>query len=304
MKESIVTFGPDKSLVGILTEPGSKPSGRPAVIIPNAGVLHRVGPFRLHVDLARALSKEGLTVLRFDLSGLGDSAQRRTNEEETARFRADVEFAMEYLERRKNLRSFVVGGLCSGADLAHEIALENRSVVGAFFLDGYGYATPRYKMRALSRRLTNGRLWKQWIAARLAALRGEPPLAPAEDLENYIRNFPAAERFKSEVLALCGRNVKLLYVYTSGSSHYYNYQAQFRDMLGIAKLPPEIRVELYPLADHTFSIASDRKRLIEGMRSWARNDLAGAPRVAERAEAMEPAYILPAHAAVTAAEKS
>ena len=64
-------FGPDEQLVGILTHPEAASST--AVTILNAGVLHRIGPHRLHVLLARRLAELGFHALRLDLGGIGDS---------------------------------------------------------------------------------------------------------------------------------------------------------------------------------------------------------------------------------------
>ena len=56
--ESIALPGDSGGAVAILTEPGSEITGqqRPSVTLLNAGVIHRVGPHRLHVRLARALA--------------------------------------------------------------------------------------------------------------------------------------------------------------------------------------------------------------------------------------------------------
>ena len=73
--ESIALPGDSGGVVAILTEPGSEITGqqRPSVTLLNAGVIHRVGPHRLHVRLARALAAAGFPALRLDLSGIGDS---------------------------------------------------------------------------------------------------------------------------------------------------------------------------------------------------------------------------------------
>src|SRR5690606_23743533 len=75
MRESAVLFGPTRSLVGVVTEPaaGSARPDAPAVLILNSGLVHRVGPKRLHVRLARRLAGLGFTCMRIDLSGIGDS---------------------------------------------------------------------------------------------------------------------------------------------------------------------------------------------------------------------------------------
>src|SRR5262249_10970470 len=45
----------------------------PTIIISNAGSTHHVGPGRLYVQLARTLSRAGLSSFRLDQPGLGDS---------------------------------------------------------------------------------------------------------------------------------------------------------------------------------------------------------------------------------------
>ena len=73
--ETPLLFGPAQSQVAVLNAP---PSGTNdlAVIFVNAGLIHHIGPNRLHVLLARALGRQGVASLRIDLSGVGDSAPR------------------------------------------------------------------------------------------------------------------------------------------------------------------------------------------------------------------------------------
>src|SRR5208337_1020254 len=64
-------------LVGIVTQPVDyEPEDRPVFVILNTGIIHRVGHHRMYVSLARALARLGYQVLRFDLSGIGDSESR------------------------------------------------------------------------------------------------------------------------------------------------------------------------------------------------------------------------------------
>ncbi|MCU0616034.1 MAG: hypothetical protein MUD17_02955 [Gemmatimonadaceae bacterium] len=77
MRESIVRFGPNGQLIGVLTQPPlDRPMRDVAILLSNTGTNSRVGPFRLNVELARAFAKLGYATLRFDRSGLGDSARR------------------------------------------------------------------------------------------------------------------------------------------------------------------------------------------------------------------------------------
>jgi alpha/beta superfamily hydrolase len=69
-----VLFGRTRSLVGIITDPpeAERDPQRPAIVCLNAGIIHRVGPHRLYVKMARTLAAMGFVVLRFDFSGIGD----------------------------------------------------------------------------------------------------------------------------------------------------------------------------------------------------------------------------------------
>lgn len=69
--EKIVSLGP-LGLFGIVTEMTEAAAG-PMVVCLNSSIDPCSGPSRLWVDLSRQLAGCGLRVLRFDLSGLGDS---------------------------------------------------------------------------------------------------------------------------------------------------------------------------------------------------------------------------------------
>ena len=73
-REKVVRFGRETKLVGVLSEPqGGGPVREPMLLLVNSGILHRVGACRFHVRLARRLASEGVSALRFDFSGIGDS---------------------------------------------------------------------------------------------------------------------------------------------------------------------------------------------------------------------------------------
>lgn len=275
MKESVLTFGKRKGLVGILSVPSSPDPSRPAILLLNAGIQHRPGPFRMYVEIARALAASGFNVLRFDLSGLGDSEVQLEQPDERARGIEDVRAAMEILTKRTGAASFVLGGLCSGADLAHHAGLACPEVAGAFFLDGYGYQTQGYHLRKrlmqLARISQAGSVTGHQVLRKLGLTIPLPAASEnaQDDLEQYLREFPSRERFKQDVLSFVERGTRLLYVYTSGSCHYFNHRRQFRAMLDFADLKGLVDLELLSLADHTCSLTFDRRMLVERLISWS-----------------------------------
>ena len=136
-RELTVLMGRHKSLVGIFAEPSPAPAVTPppAVVLLNAGIVHRVGPNRMHVSLARALAPAGISSLRFDMSGIGDSPSRPEATTPLQSAMSDIHDAMEWLEASKQIRKVVLFGLCSGADHSILYASSDRRVVGTILLD-------------------------------------------------------------------------------------------------------------------------------------------------------------------------
>ena len=122
MKEHAVSFGENNHLLGVLSEPRVKGTDLPAVIILNSGLLHKVGPFRLNTELSRTIAENGFNVLRFDLSGIGDSKMSLKEGNRWEKAIRDTRHAMNYIFEICGSKEFVLIGLCSGSDNAHRIS--------------------------------------------------------------------------------------------------------------------------------------------------------------------------------------
>ncbi len=119
-----VMFG---GLFGVFHPPEGAASGKPAVVMFNAGAVHHVGPNRIYVEMARRLATEGYPCLRFDLEGLGDSVLRgegRENHPYPLTATRDARAALRYLRETHGYDRFVALGLCSGAHTAFHAGLE------------------------------------------------------------------------------------------------------------------------------------------------------------------------------------
>ena len=137
-------------MVGVLSTSASEAAAtdRPAVVILNSGIIHRVGANRMHVALARTLADKWYTVLRFDLSGIGDSEPRRDALAPHDAAMSDIEEVLDYLEENKGIRRVVLVGLCSGAIQALLYAANDARVVGLVLLDLYVPRTTGYVLRS------------------------------------------------------------------------------------------------------------------------------------------------------------
>jgi pimeloyl-ACP methyl ester carboxylesterase len=274
VQERIAHFGHPKTLVGVVTLPPPPQATRnQAVVILNVGVMHRVGPNRLHVQLARQLAREGFVTLRFDLSGIGDSDPRRDRVVQDV-VRQDVADALSYLETSLKATSFVLVGLCSGANISLRFARRHASVVGAVLLDPYSQRTPGFYLRHYSRRLFRWRSWRNALSGRGGPWRGRRDFprgdgstaTSGDGLVAPPTMIPKAEM--EETLAeLIDRGVQLLHVFT-GEHEGYNYERQLWDAFPRFEGRPEIRVKFLSSADHTFRRSSDRRALIALIRDW------------------------------------
>jgi pimeloyl-ACP methyl ester carboxylesterase len=282
MKERVVSFGKANSLVGILTDPprGMETPSRPAVIMLNSGVLHRVGASRIHVSLARALAAQGFCTLRFDFSGIGDSEPRRDSLSFIESAPRETQDAMDRVESLRQCSQFILLGLCSGADVAFLTAPVDRRVVGMAVLDPVAYRTPRFYVNHYAPRLLDAGAWKRFaqrqVVERLPGRRAttdEPPAVDdigADDGSSiYVREFPPQEKFGQDLSTLIERGVRQLFVYTDGMTEHCNYSEQLQEAFPHLNMRDTIGVHYWPDADHTFTGLPQQQRLVETVTSWA-----------------------------------
>jgi alpha-beta hydrolase superfamily lysophospholipase len=111
-------------LVGVLTRPRRPADPRRAAIILDSGRNHRIGWGGQSVALARRLAGTGVSVLRFDFAGIGDSPAR-AGAPRAALYHADgiadVTAALDEMQRRGHDRLTLIGA-CSGAHQAFHAA--------------------------------------------------------------------------------------------------------------------------------------------------------------------------------------
>jgi pimeloyl-ACP methyl ester carboxylesterase len=136
--EEAVFFAQDGLRFGILHRANEARADLPAIILLNAGTVHRMGPHRLYVRMAREWARLGFHVFRVDISGIGDSPAETGTTENVCyppRHLVDVASAMDFLRTRLPIERFILAGLCSGADNAFQVALRDERVVGAVMMN-------------------------------------------------------------------------------------------------------------------------------------------------------------------------
>jgi pimeloyl-ACP methyl ester carboxylesterase len=173
-----VRFGPKGALFGILTEPIDPSTKYPTVVFLNTGPNLHVGNGRLSVILSRHLALWGITSLRFDLAGIGesDTLEGRTSALYTLDALQDVKEALDLLEPKSNGHGTIAVGLCSGAFLALHGAIDEPRITGSIIVNLQRFVwkegtslqvagkrtkrSTRFYVRALGRRNTWVRIFK------------------------------------------------------------------------------------------------------------------------------------------------
>ena len=261
--EEPVQIGPGEGLSAVLARPETLDPSRPVFVILNAGLLSRVGPFRLYVQLSRRLANQGFAALRLDLSGLGYTPARPgVRGVESALEDADVVFS--WLESAYSLTRPVLLGSCSGADMAHRIAVADERVNGCGFLDGYAYRNSLSTLHYYSTRLHRPDMWRKWVQSHLGHADEE---TVEEEAVFWQSETPSLEQFRSDLEGFMAREMRLLYVY-SGSVREYRYESQFFDVCPEAR-DGGVTVRYYPQADHTYWRERNRLRLLDALSDWA-----------------------------------
>lgn len=261
MREQAFRFGSDDHLVGIagLTDTAA-PIG---VVVLNAGMVYRIGLFRMHVDLTRRLNAAGYPTLRMDLSTLGDSRASAHPLSHADQVLADVGAGMNLLAAHAGCRRFVLIGSCSGAANAHIVARRDARVAGVIFLDGFAYRTPGYRLRHYLPRLLSARRWLRRMQATL-----EKRAARDRESLSFEVAVPPRATVRADYTDMLARGLKLCFVYSGGISERFNAARQFGEMYGKLAAHPEVTVHYLAPADHSYVLVGDRQRLLDTINAW------------------------------------
>jgi pimeloyl-ACP methyl ester carboxylesterase len=270
--EEPVQFGDDQRGFAMLTLPG--PSGPAAPHLPvfvflNGGLLHRVGPYRLYVRMARQLAKLGFTSLRVDLTGRGDTAMRKASSYRQA-IAADYADIKTLLTSRIGSTPVVLVGLCSGADDSVRLAIDDPDVNGIVLFDAVCFKDRGFALRSVlataSECLRHPLFHTQLLLRRLNKLKaGKRRINPLD-----VREAPSLEQMRSAIAAVGERDGRALIVYTRYASRFYNRQGQMKDVLAYDGYD-RVCTELYwPDVSHTYLIDVHRRRVIDTVTQWAR----------------------------------
>ena len=290
--EEVLRFG--QGGFGILT-PARSPARGAVVVLFNAGLIHRSGPLRLHVELARRLASSGFDVFRFDLPGVGDAGMEGAA-------RASAVQALDALASRTGKDAFLVGGICSAADLGWRMATLDARIRGLVLVDPMAVRGRWYRWGRLRMLLRtplselSGKLGRR--LRRMGSDAGQAPSA-----EDY-REWPSPAEFRTRLAEALDRGVRVFALYTGGVSDYLLHPRQIDATFGALRGHTGLRLEFRPELDHILFAARDRGRVVDAIADWAEGEAPATQADNAAGHASGGAALPEARAAVAAAARS
>lgn len=282
MKEYPLLFGKERNLVGIVSynDTFSIQQGKKiGVLLLNAGLIHHVGPSRLYVKLARKLAELGFVVLRFDMSGVGDSQPRSDSVVQEDAVLDEARQAMDYLQQHRDVEHFIPIGACAGASAAFMVAESDSRVMAAVFVNPL---VPRSdqttQMRAFNyyskQAIINKISWFKFFTFRsdfrtiskALSLRIRRMFIP-----NYMQNTESTvvvNRVKQAFQSFIDRRINLLII----SSENEIGNLYLKEILGDSYFDMKgaglLKAGLLPETDHNITPLKSQGKVIEIIPEW------------------------------------
>jgi alpha-beta hydrolase superfamily lysophospholipase len=274
MNEEPVVFGSDGQLVGTLTFPADSTTIGPAVVLVNAGVIHRIGPHRFYVKLARRLAQSGHVVLRFDLSGSGDSGSPSQPLPMLEQAVDDIRSALDVVRGGQADKRVSLIGICSGAMNAFHAALADEGVGALVMFDGNMYPTwgtrwrrqaNRMRWRSLRRSvgLLAASVSRNGLFGAITAAKVDLFGVPSEDSARL-----PIEQYAGGLKKLVGRGAKIYLLFSASFPAYYSYSKQFSDKFRAYGLSSEVATRFLPNVDHVITLRPSQDLVIGAIDRW------------------------------------
>lgn len=285
VREEIISSYAQCGLFGIRSQPENVASTGHIVLLLNAGSVHHIGPNRMYVTLARQLAAVGHTVIRFDLSGIGDSRARSTAMENIvySSYAINDIFSLINWSRAEHPEASIhLVGLCSGAyhGLKAALVVPVRSVIAInpltfFWKDGMSleYADHRVAADIIRYRKTALQA-KAW----LKMLRGQVNIwtvllvlwkRTITTIDGAARNIarcihiPLNDDLGAELQQISRNGAKVTFIFADTDPGHDQLRRQAGNVLKKLLKVGQLTINIVDNADHTFIDRPARESLLE-----------------------------------------
>lgn len=280
-EQAIVFNCADCRLLGIATLPETP--AETGVLIAVGGPQYRAGSHRQFTLLARQLAEQGISSMRFDYRGMGDSEGDMRNFEAVDN---DIRAAIDTLLKHvPELRRVAIWGLCDAASAALYYAHTDPRVGGLILLNPWVHteasaSRARLKHYYLSR-LMQRSFWTKLLSGKImlsnsvgdltksaygggatgASPDSSMPTDPRHGSPGYIdRMFDGLKRFRGEVLFILSGNDLTAQEFIALTQQDNRWGKLYRS--------PKISSETVKKANHTFSSQALRDQVATHTVQW------------------------------------
>ncbi|AEA65932.1 serine aminopeptidase domain-containing protein [Burkholderia gladioli] len=276
MTEQVVAVGPDR-LVGVLcrlADTGPANPVAPALVIANTSTNPRSGEGRFSVRLARTLARAGVTTLRIDMNGVGDSGVAAPDDQSRVVYSRqssdDVAAAADWL-RALGYPEVVAAGICSGAYAALHAAVKTPSLGGVIAINLARFVWPaELSLEAVQKQRNNSvrgywlsvRDWKKWkglvrerrdlrpIVRAVAANATARVSVPVKEAAARVGWKPRVDTPRGVMHVLAQRNVRTTLVYGALDPGIDDVRRHFGAIERAFRRSRHVRLHLEPQVDH------------------------------------------------------
>jgi hypothetical protein len=232
----------------------------------------------------------GFVALRFDFSGIGDSPARKDHLPFTQSAVGETRHVLDYLDKTRGIRQFVLLGICSGAVLSHTIALGDARVIGAVLINGAGHlhdsalgALPphvasrtllHYYVRIALHSSVRAKVWSTALSGRVDyAARAQRVLrlvrkrlfAPRREATT------ATDQAEARTRPLAERGVRVLHICSEADMSLDYLRVTLGDRLGEWSSRGWLDVRVIPGTNHTFTPLWKQREVVGVIGSWAQD---------------------------------
>lgn len=273
MAEHTLILGTENHLVATFTPADGTASGTPRMValLTNSGVIPRSGPHRMNVHLARRLAAMGIPSVRFDMSGLGDSRRATSTLPVVQQWVADTRSVMDAAQSRFGCDRFVMVGFCSGAEVAHLVALEDARMRAILLWDLYAYKSLQTHVRTFFFRLRRagfaGAVKKAW-GRLVLAMRSKKVVEARSDRAVDVSLVPPLDTFARRIQTLTDGGVELLFVFCGGEPEWFNHSGQFRSMFGRYPFFDKLAFNYLQISDHLITTQEAQVAFLQMTEQW------------------------------------
>lgn len=282
MRERALLLGEAQGLVGVLTASDDAQAipELPVVLLLSSGIVHRSGPHRLYVRVARALAERGFIVVRFDFSGIGDSEARADNLPFIESAVRETQEVIDEVSSLTGRQRFILMGVCSGGTIAFRTACCDSRVAGTIMINAQGYLEgnddelrARIRHRTLARHYRRITLSSSFRLKNVRkALTGRVPYRdiarkalqlPRELMATRTSNdAPALERQIADLRTLRKRNVRLCLIHSEGDEGLDYLRLALGDKLDPWRAEGIFELDLIEGANHTCTLRWSQEHLL------------------------------------------